>query len=347
MDFLIAAHGVHQGGLVAGETRGIEDDHVVVRLRVFQEIEDVVFQHFDFHVVEHGVFPGSLASAGGDIDGGDLGRTGLGAGEGEASLVGEAVEHALALGEGGDFGMGLELVQIEAGFLAVVEIDFENQAVGIDLEGARVFAVQHFDARFHALSLAVGRVVTEDDRFGIEKLDECVADGFLPQVHGEREGLDGKMVAVAVDDQTGEAVGFGPDESGQRVVDARVFPMVDGLADTAGEEIEIEILLPAGEPAGDNLGKRIVDGGAQRAVAEILERDDITGFRVTEGFLDLSGIDPLVTVKNARAGRNDEAGHGAEMSDGARRLVECETMGAGSRARFPLDPARPSPYGGG
>ena len=59
-----------------------------------------------------------------------MGGTGLGAGEGEAALVGEAVEHALALGEGGDFGVGLELVEVETGFLAVEEIDLEDEAVG-------------------------------------------------------------------------------------------------------------------------------------------------------------------------------------------------------------------------
>jgi hypothetical protein len=127
--------------LVAGETRRIEDDQVVFRFRVFEEIEDIVFEHFDFHAVEFGVVARGIAGAGGDIDGGDLGRAGLGAGKGESALVGETIEHAFALGELGDLGVGLELVEVEAGFLAVVEVDFEVQIVGADHERPRIFAV--------------------------------------------------------------------------------------------------------------------------------------------------------------------------------------------------------------
>ena len=162
--------------------------------------------------------------------------------------------------------------------------------------------MQHLDAGFHALGLAVGRIVAEDDGGGIEQGDEGVADDFLPQVHGERERLDGEMVAVAVDDQAGEAVGLGPDEAGERFIDAALLAVLDGLADAAGEEVEVEVLLAAGKPAGDDLRLRVVDGGAERAVAEVLEGDDVAGLGIAEGFLDLGGIDPLVTVKNARAG---------------------------------------------
>ena len=154
VDFLVAAHGVHEGLFVAGETRGIEDDEVVVGFGVFEEIEDVVFEHLDVQAVELGIVAGGLAGGGGDIDGGDMGGTGLGAGEGEAALVGEAIEHAFALGELGDLGVGLELVEVEAGFLAVEEVDLEIQVVGADDERAGVFAVEHFDAGFHALGLA-------------------------------------------------------------------------------------------------------------------------------------------------------------------------------------------------
>ncbi len=239
MDFLVAAHGVHEGGLVAGETGGIEDDEVVFRFCVFEEIEDVVLDYFDFHPIEVRIFPSGGTSAGGDIDGGDLGGTGFGTGEGEATLVGEAVEDALAFSEGGDFGMGLKLVEIESGFLTVEEVDFEDESVGIHVEGTGVLAVEHFDAGFHALGLAVGRVVTKDDGGGMEEGNEGVADDFLPQVHGEREGLDGKVVAVAVHDEAGKAVGLGPDEAGECFVDPGVFPVLDGLADAAGEEVEV------------------------------------------------------------------------------------------------------------
>ena len=171
-----------------------------------------------------------------------------------------------------------------------------------DLERAGIFAVEHLDAGFHALGLAVGRIVAEDDGGGIEEGDQRVADDFLPQVHGEGERLDGKVVAVAVDDQAGQAVGLGPDEAGEGFIDAALLAVLDGLADAAGEEVEVEILLAAGKAAGDDLRMRIVDGGAERAVAEVLEGDDVAGLGIAEGFLDFGGVNPLVTVKNARAG---------------------------------------------
>ena len=45
-------------------------------------------------------------------------------------MVGEAVEHAFAFGELGDLGMGLELIEVQTGFLAIEEVDFEIKIVG-------------------------------------------------------------------------------------------------------------------------------------------------------------------------------------------------------------------------
>ena len=328
VDLFVAAHGIHEGGLVAGETRRVEDDHVILGLGVFEEIEDVVFEHFDFDVVEHGVVAGSRAGAGRNIDRGDLGSSGLGAGEGESALVGEAVEHALALGERGNFGVGLQLVEVEAGFLAIEEIDFEGEAVGVDDEGAGVFAVEHLDAGLHALGLAVGRIVAQDDGGGVEQGDQRVADDFFAQIHRQRQRLDGKVVAVAVDDQAGQAVGFAPDETGKRFIDVGALAQVDRLADAAGEEVEVEILFAAGKAAGDDLRHRIVDRRAERAVAEILERDNVARLWIAEGFFDLGGVNPLVTVKNACSGCDDDACHGAGISAGECGVVECETREA-------------------
>ena len=134
MDFLVAAHGVHECLFVAGETRGIEDDEIVFGFRVFEEIEDIVFEDLDVEVVEFGVVACGFAGIGGDIHSGDVGGTGFGAGEGESALVGEAIEHALALGELGDLGVGLELIEVESGFLAIEEVDFEIDVICADDE---------------------------------------------------------------------------------------------------------------------------------------------------------------------------------------------------------------------
>lgn len=325
VDFLIAAHGIGEGLFVAGEAGGIEDDEVVFGFGVFEEVEDVVFDDVDVESVDLGVVACGGAGGFGDVDGGDAGGTGFGAGEGEAALVGEAVEDAFALGEFGDFGVRFELVEVESGFLAVDEVDFEGEAVGDDVEGSGVFAVDDFDSGFHAFGAAGGGVVAEDDEGGGEDGNEGVADEIAPEVHGEGEGLDGEAVAVAVDDESRDAVGFAPDDAAEAIVDAAALAEFEGLGDAAGEEVEIEVLAAAGEAAGDDLGLGIVDGGAEGAIAEILECDDVAGLGIAEGFLDFSGVNPLVTVENASAWSDDKTGHGAGITPEWRWNVEPES----------------------
>ena len=130
VDLLVAAHRIHEGLFVAGETWWIENDQVVLRLGVFEEIEDIVFDHIDFETIEFCVVTSGLAGGGGDINRTHFGRAGFGAGECESTLVGEAVENALAFGEFGDLGVGLELIQIKSGFLAIEEVDLEIKIIG-------------------------------------------------------------------------------------------------------------------------------------------------------------------------------------------------------------------------
>jgi hypothetical protein len=109
------------------------------------------------------------------------------------------------------------------------------------------------------------------------------------------------MIPVAVHDQAREAVRLRPDEAGECFVDGRLCPVSDGLADAAGEKVQIEILLAAGEAPGDDLRLWIIDCGAEWSIPEVLEGDYVTGLRVSEGLLDFRGINPLVTVENASA----------------------------------------------
>ena len=80
------------------------------------------------------------------------------------------------------------------------------------------------------------------------------------------------------------------------------------------EKFVIELLFPAGDAAGDDLRIRIVDGGAERAVLEILQADDIAGLGVAVCFFDLGGIDPVVAVENTRARFDNDAGHGGNLT---------------------------------
>ena len=62
MDLLVAAHRIHEGLFVAGETWRIENDQVVLRLGVFEKIEDIVLDHIDFETIEFRVVASGLAS---------------------------------------------------------------------------------------------------------------------------------------------------------------------------------------------------------------------------------------------------------------------------------------------
>lgn len=166
VDFLVTAHGVAECFFVFGEAGWIEDDEVVCGFGFFEEVEDVCLDDFDVELVELSVLAGGGAGGGGDIDGGDFGGTGFGAGEGEAALVGKAIEDAEAFGELGDLLVGVELIEVEAGFLAVDEVDFEGDVVGGDGEVAGWFAVEDFYGVFEAFGFAGGGVVAEGDGCG-------------------------------------------------------------------------------------------------------------------------------------------------------------------------------------
>jgi len=129
---LVTTYGAGDGVLAAGERRRIEDDEVERRLAVLGEpVEDV-------GDLERG---GEAVALGGRTRGGDgvlgrveaehAGRAGLRAGEAEAALVAEGVEHAAALGELGDVLMLVELVEVGAGLLAAHEVDADLHAADL------------------------------------------------------------------------------------------------------------------------------------------------------------------------------------------------------------------------
>lgn len=167
VDFFVAAHGVVEGFFVPCEAGGVEDDEVILGFCGFEEVEDVCLDDFDVEVVEGGVVAGGGAGGAGDVYGGDLGGAGFFTGEGEAALVGEAVEDAEAFGHLCDLGVGVKLVEVEAGFLAVYEVDFVGDAVGFYGEGAGVLAVEEEDGFFHAFGFAGGGVVAKGDGGGV------------------------------------------------------------------------------------------------------------------------------------------------------------------------------------
>lgn len=319
VDLLVAAEGIAHGAFGFGEGGGIEDDEVVAGGGGFvalEEVEAVFGDAVDLHAGDGGVLFGDFSGGFADVHGGDFGGSGEGAGLGEAALIGEAVEDAAAFGEGGDVLVVIQLIEVEAGLLAFEEVGVEGAALVADDEGLGGFAADDAFDLLHAFGFADGAFVALDDAAWLEDVVEGLDDEVLAEIHGEGEGLDDEEVAVAVDDEAGEAVGFAPDDAAEIEVDAGGFADGDGALDAAGEEVEVEILASVGEEAGGDLGLGIVDGTAEGLAADVLKMDDIAGLGIAEALLDFSGVDPEVAVEEAGAGLDGEGGHGWEERGG-------------------------------
>ncbi len=118
------------------------------------------------------------------------------------------------------------------------------------------------------------------------------------------------MLAIAVDHHAGQAVALAPNQTAEFGVDTlQSRAQFQSAGDAAGEEFGIELLLTTRKAAGDDLRLRVVNRRAHRPILVILQRDDIAGLRVAEGFFDFTSIYPLMSVEDARAGLDDDSGH--------------------------------------
>src|SRR5262249_48164252 len=120
--------------------------------------------------------------------------------------------------------------------------------------------------------------------------------------------------AVAVHDDAGKAVAFAPDDAAKIRPHATPLAILHGLRDATLEKVEVEILPLARKAARGDLRLGIEDGAAEQAVAAVLERDDVAILRIAPGFQDFRGVNPLVSVENARAWSDDDSGHAAHAS---------------------------------
>ena len=219
--------------------------------------------------------------------------------KGEATLVAETIEDGPAFREGADGGVVVELIEVDAGLLSLHQVDLLDEAV--DREGDRSIpgAGEESGARLKALGLADGGVVALDHGNLAEDPDEGRDDELAPTVHREGEGLEHKMIAVAVDHDPREPVGLAPDETVNRLGKGLGFTQDKGAAETAVEKVGIELLLAARDAAGHDLRLGIVNRGAEGTVAEVLQRNHVARLRVSKSLLHLRRVDPVVAVKNA------------------------------------------------
>ena len=117
--------------------------------------------------------------------------------------------------------------------------------------------------------------------------------------------MEDEIIAVTIEDDSRQTIAFAPNDPPQLRIDLSPVAIFQSLRDPAFEKIEIEILPLPGKSARHNLRLGIVNGAADQFVASVLERDHVAVLRFAKNFQDFTGKDPVVAVKNSRAGFDD------------------------------------------
>ena len=124
------------------------------------------------------------------------------------------------------------------------------------------------------------------------------------------------MILVLVDNDARKAVGFAPDKTTKVFFNREGIAVVNGLSETTSEEFLVQFLFSPRNSARHDLGVWIVDRHAERAVLEVLEGDEITGFGLPKGLLDFRRVDPLMSVEDTGARFDDKTWHGGRKGHG-------------------------------
>ncbi len=214
----------------------------------------------------------------------------------------------------------VELVEVEAGLLALKQVGVEGAALVAHDERRRRLAVHRPLDLVEAFGLAHAALVALDDAAGGKDLHQGLDDQLLALRHRQGQGLQHQVVAVAVDDDAGQAVGLAPDQAAELRIDPGLDAAFQRALDAADEEVEVEVLAAVREQPGADLRLRIVDGAAQRLATRVLELHDVARLGVAVAGLDLGRVDPDMTVKNAGARLNGERGHGRGAGAAGRRI---------------------------
>jgi hypothetical protein len=283
-----------------GEGGRVEDYRFVAAFGSGQEFEGVGFFELDVADPVRGcILRGGFESWGAGVYG--YHRIGFGGHvDREAPGGGEDVERASASVLGG-CGVVFALVEEDAGFLTVGEVDEELEAVHFEVDGRRDLALQEFGFAGEVFVRADRGVVSGDDAGGFVENFQGGDYVRCRDVHALVEGLDGEEIGVAVDDQGREGIGFCVDQAvSVGVVDDPVSVGLGG-GDAGPEESGVGFYWLRGEQAEGNLGGGAVVCSSLDAAILRGDTDGIAGL----GFAcrkDVATEDPGVAAGYARDG---------------------------------------------
>ena len=340
VNILVGPAGALKVGLRFCEFRRIENDQIECPAGIAggsEKLEDICLD--DFEAIGFGdAVSGEIGLEGGQcgigsVDLRDMLCAILEACETKTAIVAECIEHISIAGEFSDERMVKRLIEIGAGFLSIRDIDDGPNAIAeADFDGIVIRVCAGAPCEFAAFrgqpfagsSRGIGAFVDSDDvREEIEEdFGENLAEGFEPG----RENLNAQDVIIAVDDETGETIGFSVDDSERISVGGALeeAPAVGGVVDLISEPVRSRKrrIVTEGEHPDADLGSRGEKSDSKRCILRGGEdAHECTGFErfsVCIGWYicDCAGEDPRVVPQEGTFAAGFEANSGQEIAHG-------------------------------
>src|SRR5450631_192989 len=266
-------------------------------------------------MVEGGVLVGDFQGRTGAVDAGDV-RAPRGEMESEPSLIAEDVE-SFAFGVLSGDGVVFALVEEGAGFLAFERVVAELDGIHGEGGGGFLTLQKARSARRKSFEFAHSRIDALDDGGWVQAVGQFrehrLAHGL--RVHCLSKNLQGKNVAVAVNDEAGEKVGFGEDDPVSFGVADQGGAVGNGIADPLaqqGGKIRDGVVL---DHADGNLRGGGVESGAEWFATVVGDADYGAG-KGGVGRDDVGAVDPDVSVFQARGAAGGDLDGGMDRSSG-------------------------------
>ena len=139
----------------------------------------------------------------------------------------------------------------------------------------------------------------------LQRLDDEI---FAP-IHRQRERLQDKMIAVAIDDHAGQTIAFAPDQPTELRIHSAARAIFHRLREPARKKIRIEFLPASRKTPGDDLRFGIVNRAAEQPVFSVFQRDDVAVGWIAKDLQHFAGENPIMAMEDAGARFDDEAGH--------------------------------------
>lgn len=213
MEFAVAFQGLGNCLPVPGKRWRIQNDQIKFLGAIFGEpIKQIGLKEMDIQLVFPGVALGPCNGGSGNVDADDLAGPCPGCIEGEGTLVATTIEDPPVLGKGRDLEGLLALIQIESGFLATREVEPIPNSINFDPEWIEGLSGGSPDIQGQPFQLSTGSVISKENIPWLELLCDPFLDDTGLRIGTKGHELDHKDILVLIDNDTGQAIRFRPDD---------------------------------------------------------------------------------------------------------------------------------------